>query len=104
MTYLNGFVLAGLLLCACSTSRPVGFARSLNADTPAVCAKHCEAMGMRLGAVVIIESSEGCVCEPREPARAASREGAAAAAITPILAGAAAAAVQQQQQQQAAGR
>jgi len=34
---------------------------------------------MRLAAVVIIADSEGCVCEPREASRAASREAAAAA-------------------------
>jgi len=84
MTRVERFALAALLLCACSTSRPVGLTRSLNTDTPAVCAKLCESMGMGLGAVVIISSSEGCVCEPRDAPRSASAR-AATAAIMPIL-------------------
>jgi hypothetical protein len=98
MTDLHGFMLAGLLLCAsCTTARPVSSTRSLPEDTPAVCARHCDSIGMRLAAVVIIADSEGCVCEPREASRATSREAAAAAGITPIVAAAAAAAVQRQQ-------
>jgi hypothetical protein len=106
MTNPHGFVLAGLLLCvSCTTTRPVSGVLSLPKDTPQVCAKHCDSIGMRLAAVVIISSSEGCVCEPNEGARATAREGAAAAGIAPILAAAAAAAAgaQQQQQQQRHG-
>jgi len=98
MTQVTRSPLAALLLCACGTTRAVAPARSLNTDTPAVCASHCEAMGMRLSAVVIIANSEGCVCEPRDAARASSRE-AVPAAITPILA-AAAAAVERQRQEE----
>ncbi len=101
MTDLHGFMLAGLLLCAsCTTARPVSATRSLPKDTPAVCASHCDSIEMRLAAVVIIADSEGCVCEPREAPRAASREAAAAAGITPIVAAAAAAAAQRQQESQ----
>lgn len=101
MTDLYVFMLAGLLLCAsCTTARAVSGARSLPKDTPAVCASHCDSIGMRLAAVVIIADSEGCVCEPREASGAQSREAAAAAAITPIVAAAAAAAAQRQQELQ----
>jgi len=99
MTQVTRFPLAALLLCACGTTRAVAPARSLNTDTPAVCASHCEAMGMRLSAVVIIAGSEGCVCEPRDTARSSSRD-AAPTAITPILAAAAAATAQQRQEEE----
>ena len=95
-------LLLGLAL-GCTTARPVGTARSLPKDTPQVCAQHCDSIGMRLAAVVIIANSEGCVCEPKDATPAAPRAGAAAAGITPILAAAAAAAAQQQQQQQRQG-
>jgi len=84
----------------CTTARAVGPGYSLSKDTPEVCARHCDSMGMRLAAVVIIANSEGCVCEPREATPGAPRAGAAAAGITPILAAAAAAAAHQQQEEQ----
>jgi hypothetical protein len=49
------------------------------------CVAHCEALDMKLAAVVIIRSSAGCVCEPKDaPGRVSS--GTAAAAGGAILA------------------
>jgi hypothetical protein len=44
------------------------------------CEYHCKALGMELGAVVIMMSSVGCVCEPYEDDRTASRKGGASSA------------------------
>lgn len=46
-------------------------------DTARQCANHCNGLGMRLGAVVIIMTSAGCVCEPRD--RSTVRAGGSAA-------------------------
>lgn len=43
------------------------------------CARHCSGLGMRLGAVVIIMNSAGCVCERGQLGKAV-RSGAAAVA------------------------
>ena len=85
---------------ACTTKRAVGPTLSVPKDTPEVCTQHCDSMGMRLAAVVLIANSEGCVCEPRDASPATPRAGAAAAGITPILAAASAAAVHRQQQEE----
>jgi len=82
MTRQKGLFVAALLLCiSCTTTRPVTY--SLNKDAPKVCADHCQSMGMRLAAVVIIANREGCVCEP-ENARVASAP-STAASIAPVL-------------------
>ena len=97
MTRQKGLFVTALLLCiSCTTTRPVTY--SLNKDAPKVCADHCQSMGMRLAAVVIIANREGCVCEP-ENARVASAS-ATAASIAPILVDEEEAQRQQQQQQQ----
>ena len=43
------------------------------------CVSHCEALGMKLTAMVIISSSAGCVCEPKDARTRASLAGAATA-------------------------
>jgi hypothetical protein len=60
------------------------------------CRANCAELDMDLGAVVIIMSQAGCVCEPRGK-HAALSPGAAAAAGGAVIAAV------QQQQQQAAG-
>jgi len=72
---------------------------SLPADLPNQCEKHCDSMGMRLSAIVIIVSNSGCVCEPRK--QDDSQPGGASAA-----AGGAAvqAVIEASQQSQQAGR
>jgi len=50
--------------------------------TPALatdCAKQCNILGMRLAAVVVVHSTGGCVCEPKDRAADVNRGGAAAA-------------------------
>lgn len=67
-------------------------------DTARQCATHCQGLGMRLSAVVIIMSSAGCVCEPRD--RVGARSGGSSAAAGGAAIHAAAQAAQQSQQQQ----
>src|SRR5262245_533591 len=84
MTRQKSLFVAALLSCvSCTTTRPVGPATSVNKDAPKVCAEHCDSMGMRLSAVVIISNREGCVCEPQNARASVS---ATAALIAPILA------------------
>jgi hypothetical protein len=49
------------------------------------CVSHCEELGMKLSAVVIISSSAGCVCEPKDAQTRASLAGAAVAAGGQII-------------------
>jgi hypothetical protein len=74
---------------------------------PKDCAKRCQELGMRMGALVLVSNDlPGCVCEPlpapnapTDPAKAVSQEGASAAVTGEVVIAAAAAAGQQQQQQ-----
>ncbi len=52
------------------------------------CVSYCDALSMRLAAVVIISNSAGCVCEPTDAARAADRGAAAIAGGAAIQAAA----------------
>jgi hypothetical protein len=69
-----------LLAAGCATAPAVGPGTKVRADTRPECEAHCERLGMRLGAVVLIRSAAGCVCEPREapPATGAPASGPAA--------------------------
>jgi hypothetical protein len=76
---------------------------------PSACAKRCEELGMRMGALVLVgDTLPGCVCQPVYKAKAgpkekpddAAQEGASAATTSYAVVLAAAAAAQQQQQQQ----
>jgi hypothetical protein len=49
------------------------------------CVAHCEALDMKLTAVVIIRSSAGCVCEPKD-AQSRVSSGTAAAAGGALIA------------------
>jgi hypothetical protein len=58
-------------LLACQTMPAVDPGLKVRSDTRPQCALHCEELGMRLGAIVLIRNSAGCVCEPRDaPPRA----------------------------------
>ncbi|RKH58328.1 hypothetical protein D7V93_16885 [Corallococcus llansteffanensis] len=66
-------------LMACTTAKATAFALPMERATE--CRSLCEQIDMKLGAVVIIMNSAGCVCEPK------SAEG-----MSPAVSGAAAAA------------
>jgi len=63
--------------CTIATATATGWRLSPALATD--CADHCRTLDMRLAAVVVIEASGGCVCEPRDRAADASRGGAAVA-------------------------
>ena len=66
-------------LAACTTTRATAFALPMERATE--CRQLCEQIDMKLGAVVIIMNSAGCVCEPKpaEGTGAAVSGGATAA-------------------------
>jgi hypothetical protein len=55
-----------LLVAGCVTAPAIGSGVRLRPETRPECAANCEELGMRLGAVVLIQNSAGCVCQPRE--------------------------------------
>jgi hypothetical protein len=78
-------IAALLLLAGCfMTSRAVAPGVKLRPETRLQCAGWCGEMGMRLGAVVLIQGSAGCVCEPADVGRGAA-EGSAAAASAVVV-------------------
>lgn len=87
--------LAALLLAAtsgCVVRSAVTF--TLRPEVATECAANCGALGMRLGAVVLVMDHAGCVCEPRTSS--ASAGGGAAT----VAGGATIEAIAQQQQRQ----
>lgn len=66
-----------LLSAGCTTARATW--GSVPKERATECVSHCETLGMKLTAVVIISSSAGCVCEPEDARTRASLAGAAAA-------------------------
>lgn len=64
--------------CAINTGVAGGFyvEKALADD----CARHCATLGMRLAAVVVVHSTGGCVCEPKDRAADATSRGGAAVA------------------------
>jgi hypothetical protein len=92
-------LLAVSTLSACATRKATS--RSLPRERASECLAHCDTLGMRLTAVVVIMDSAGCVCEPQAaPAPSASATPVTGAAT--IAGGATVAAViaEQQRQQQ----
>lgn len=61
----------------CVTQGAVGSVYRLDPNASRECKAHCETLDMDMGAVVIIDSSTGCVCHPR--ATPAVGQGGAAA-------------------------
>ncbi|WNG41670.1 hypothetical protein F0U60_54340 [Archangium minus] len=68
-------LLSCLLSASCVTKKATQFA--VPKERASECATHCNDLDMKLAAVVIISSSAGCVCEPKE-AQAHTGNGAAA--------------------------
>ncbi|QRK11202.1 hypothetical protein JQX13_14670 [Archangium violaceum] len=68
-------LLTCLLSAGCITKKATQFAVPKERATE--CVAHCNDLDMKLSAVVIISSSAGCVCEPRD-AQASTGNGAAA--------------------------
>jgi hypothetical protein len=89
-------VLLCLLSAGCVTAQAT--TGSVPKERATECVAHCEALDMKLAAVVIIRSSAGCVCEPKSTQGQMSG-GSAAAAAGAIIAEEEA---QQHQQQQRA--
>lgn len=66
----------------CATTAPaVSSYVKVRPDTRAECAARCQEIGMRLGAVVLILNSEGCVCEPESSTSGARGAAAVAGAV-----------------------
>lgn len=65
----------------CATAPAVSSYVKVRPDTRAECAARCQEIGMRLGAVVLILNSEGCVCEPESPTSGARGAAAVAGAV-----------------------
>lgn len=76
-----------LILAGCATTNPaVDPHFKLRPETRPECTARCSEMGMRLGAVVLIQNSAGCVCEPEEGVTSAARAAAVATGAVTIAA------------------
>ncbi|WIG93583.1 hypothetical protein [Myxococcus sp. SDU36] len=65
--YKPNFVfLTALALSSCTVARPATL--TVPKERAAECRTICKDLDMRLGAVVVIMNSAGCVCEPRDEA------------------------------------
>jgi hypothetical protein len=69
-----------LLFCLLSTGCVTAGATTapVTKDLATECVAHCESLGMKLTAMVIIKNSAGCVCEPKD---SQARPVSAAAAV-----------------------
>ena len=79
---MKRFAIALLLASGCTTLAPIQPGFTLQKDTGTQCVKYCGELDMRMSAVVIISTSTGCVCEPRENKAGPSSAGAAVASGT----------------------
>jgi hypothetical protein len=96
-------------LTALSASACGGFASARDLERmergPAACSQSCHDLGMRMGALALIDKQHsGCVCVPNDVQAENSSHGGAVVAATAMLADEAARQQQQQQQQQQARR
>jgi hypothetical protein len=74
------------LLAGCATLPAVSPGVLVRPETRTECAANCDAIGMRLAAVVLIRNSAGCVCEAREgSAGANASRGVAVAAGAHVI-------------------
>jgi len=100
------FGLASILLATagCALVAPVASNIPVTRETTAECARHCADLGLRLGAVVLVHNSAGCVCEADQRVSSSGRTGGAAVAATQaIVDDEQAAAAQHAQQQSTTG-
>ncbi len=75
----------GLVLVAgCVTTPPVRGGLKLPPDSAVECERLCASIGLSLSAVVVVQSSVGCVCQAKNGAPAAAAGGATAMAATII--------------------
>jgi hypothetical protein len=88
-------LLLSLLSGGCVTAQAT--TGSVSKERATECVAHCEALDMKLAAVVIIRSSAGCVCEPKD-AQGRVSSGSAAAAAGALIAEEEAQRQQQEQQ------
>jgi hypothetical protein len=81
-------VLALSLAAAACVTPPLSPGLDVSKQDAGSCTSVCDRLGMRLGAVVVVVNSVGCVCEPQGAAGAAptARGGAAASAAAVIVA------------------
>jgi hypothetical protein len=56
-----------LLLAGCVTLPAVSPAVAVRPETVPECVANCQVLGARLGAIVLIRNSAGCVCVPADP-------------------------------------
>lgn len=83
-------VAAGLALAA-GCAAQVGTKSPIPKDAAAQCKAQCEATGMTLSALVIVDGQIGCVCNPpAAPATAATQRASAGIVATVLLQNAAA--------------
>ena len=93
MTTKNLGVAAVLLaaLSGCPATVGTSALTTIPPDAQQTCRTHCDTIGMDLGAVAIMASNVGCVCQPK--ATQADASAAVAAGMVTIM-------IQRQQQQQ----
>ncbi len=99
---------APLAACFPTMGKPVEPAIEVPRDGAAICARHCNTMGLELSSVVLVSSRMGCVCAPPPapgapvsgPPGMSMRDGSAASALSMVIDDEAAAAAAQQAQHQ----
>ncbi|HVP68407.1 MAG TPA: hypothetical protein VMT17_14225 [Anaeromyxobacteraceae bacterium] len=84
------FLLSLLVFASCVTAPAVGYGVKVDPDTKPSCAALCQEMGLRLGAIVLVRNSSGCVCVVPESStdaapRAAVKSGSVAVASGVII-------------------
>lgn len=89
-----------LLVSGCTTIAPAQ--RTVDPDTLPNCTRACGQLGMRLAAVVIVDETGGCVCEPASSASGAGAGASGATVRTGTAAIAGGEVIAEQQKRQAA--
>jgi cytosine/adenosine deaminase-related metal-dependent hydrolase len=96
---------AAVALAGCTTVVPVGMSTDVDPQTAPSCARACQAVGMRVAAIVFIRNMGGCVCEPAPGSAAAPRAEAGQGGASAVQMGGAVVVLMEeqaaQQQQQA---
>jgi hypothetical protein len=90
-------VLLCLSLAGCVTDKATY--HRLPPERASECVAHCDVLGMKLSAVVIIKNAAGCVCQPKDAPQADATQAAVQGAA--VAAGGAVISDEEEQQQQA---